>query len=175
MEGALTKKEAKEHLFKDAADHGFDLRHAVGALFTRALKDDPALNGKYKALKGLPKSQKLQDNFRKGWAEGHYTQCCKEKQHLQSWKKVDVLKGYYRVFEKMVMEFGHHKSKPALQCAVKYAAKCKLMGKPWVQWDSMPEVNSYLFIRREFTQEFTQCWSEWCSFSGHPDRLLNNL
>ena len=123
----------------------------------------------------MPKARRKQDNFRKEWAEGNYAECVKEKEKMQSWKKVDVLKGRYRVFEKLVMEFGHHTSVTALKSAVKYAAKCKLMGKPWVEWDSMPEANIYLFISREYIQEFIQSWSEWCKFKGHEDRLLNNL
>ena len=132
------------------------------------------MNSKYKALKKLPKGRRKQDAFRKVWAESHYAECVKEKEKMQSWKKVDVLKGIPLVFEKLVMEFGHHKSIHAMKMACRYAAKCKLMGKPWVEWEHMCEANTYLFIRREHTQEFTESWSEWCKFKGHPDRLLNN-
>ena len=132
------------------------------------------MNSRYKALKKLPKGRRKQDAFRKVWAESNYAECVKEKEHMQSWKRIDVLKGIPLVFEKLVMEFGHHKSIHAMQMACRYAAKCKLMGKPWVEWEHMCEANTYLFIRREHTQEFTESWSEWCKFQGHPERFSNN-
>ena len=173
VEAGLSKKQQKERMFQDAMTNGVDLRKAVGAAFVRACKDDPEMNAKYIALKALPKSRRKQDAFRKVWAEGEYKECVREKEKMQSWKKVDVLKGKPLVFEKLIMEFGHHTSVRALRSASNYAGKCKLMGKPWVEWESMAEANTYLFVTREFTQEFTECWSEWCKFKGHADRLFN--
>ena len=126
IEAALTKKQRKEEMYLEAQTHGFDMRHAIGGKFVRALKEDQGLAQRYQEFKGFPKVQQKQAEFRRAWAGEQYRLCVKEKEKLESWKKVDILKGNYCTFEILVTKFGYRLSELAIVTALNYAAKCKI-------------------------------------------------
>ena len=164
-----TKRQAKESLYELAAKNGFDMRGAVGNHWSRGLKDDPELAERYNAMKGQKNMQKKQREFREGWAKEKYTAIMKSSDHVQSWKKVDTMHGEFFTFELLITKYGNNRSSFAIDCATKYASKCRLMGSPWMDWDEMAECNAYLYMKRQFTQSFSECWNTYMSFTGHKD------
>ena len=94
-----------------------------------------------------------------------------DKEKTEKWKNIDAMKGTYCTFEILITKFGHHSFELARKATAKWAAKCKLMGSPWVEWDGMGEKNDYLHFAREFRQGFTECWTSFMKFKGHQEHF----
>ena len=154
-------------MFRIAKEHGFDMRSAVGGRWQRAKNDDETIKNAYVALKAM--GRPAQEKFRKEWAAQEFEKVQRKNEHCQSWKIVRSDDGEYVTFEKLIMKFGRHDSAVAIDAAMKYAAKCKLMSGNWIDYDVMAELCLYLHFTRKFRSVFSSSWSAYTSFTGHKD------
>jgi hypothetical protein len=52
----------------------------------------------------------------------------------------------------------HHVANVSSQAALRYVAKCKLMGGDWVKWNSMTEREEFLHLEQSRSDQFTRSW-----------------
>ena len=146
-----------ETALADAAQNGFDLRVGRAAqLWKQELSQAPEeWKLAYKACKG----HEGKAIFRKEWAARKLKEIQVARTHTNKFSRVDTKKGDYYNFGLLVETFGVHYDKDkAILLAVKHAQKALVLGRPWIQHDTMADITEYLKLKTQFKEEFEEAW-----------------
>lgn len=139
---------------------------ALGLKFSRSLTEEERRS--YKQCK----NDKLRAEFRRSWAERTLEGLEVCKQHTNEWKRVDSSRGTYETLASIAMKFGYMCNPgAALASAQVYCGKCHQMGGQWEKWDAMSEQVLFLFMKTEYSEQFTRAWSQ---FEVYRDRFLDS-
>ena len=100
------------------------------------MKHDAAVKQQY-ATAGTPEAREA---CRLEWAKRQLENIRVGKQHVKSWRNVDLTKGELMNFGRVVEQYGvRFDSKAAVRCAYNYCNKAAKMGGGWSAFDEMAE------------------------------------
>ncbi len=81
------------------------------------------------------------------------------KQHVKSWRNVDLTRGELMNFGRVVEQYGmHFDSKAAVRCAYSYCSRAAKIGGGWSAFDEMAECMLFMLYRREHHRENVESW-----------------
>ena len=142
---------------------GFEMRGAVGAMWSRALKECEELREDYKQV---GKNYDSQRTFRKRWAAKQAETLKHSREQSQSIYELDEQTGQYEPPMRIVVLEGGDKS--AHVAASHFCARALFLtrkgitfhGKPFVSWNEWTKRYEFLYIKKSFQTRFEQCWRE---------------
>ena len=89
------------------------------------------------------------------------------KKYEKAWQKIDVSKGRWVTFGGIVQQYGGWEWQEGVVGARSTAAKCHLLGPPWVKLDhDFSGLAFYLVLEQQFSEQFSECWSEFEAHSS---------
>ena len=113
---------------------------------------------KYQKLHGTKAKSAFRLEFAKEQMNKEHAQRGSKRQ--KEWRKFDVEKGTYMPLTKIFMEEGGQVDpKGALKATANYAARCGLLGGPWIMWNAMTQRKEYLYVTKGYKHEFGDTWS----------------
>lgn len=146
------------------AEEGVNIRSAAGQQFSR----DPN-GGKSAEYAGLTNAAK--QAFRKEWAKQMHTTVVKKSEKEKSWRTIDSNKGSYEPFAIIVQREGGGPS--GLEAARNYVSACVRMAGPWISRNPMTKRDEYLYLKRCFVEEFSECWRQYESRSSTEELAID--
>ena len=138
---------------------GFNTKGTMGNKFRDWLAANPSEAGKYKAFKRGEAQQ-----YRLDWTKKELSKVEEQRSHLQSWKRIDKTKGVYKSMGALIVDMGGWKCREALEGTATLAAKCNMMGPPWVIQHPQTNITEYLHLRFEWCEEFSEQWDIFRNF-----------
>ena len=145
-------QDLEEKLQAALKDDNVDVRSPLGQKFARQHSA-----GEAKLTYMERKSYAQKKAFRLEWARSQYAQLQEKKQYSRAYQRIDTTKGRYLPFARIVAEEGADAA--ALKAALKYCSKSARMGGRWVSFNAMTERWEYLYVSREFVQNFKESWT----------------
>jgi hypothetical protein len=145
--------EGHEKMILAAAQQGdgkFDIRGALGQLFSRSVGKSP----EYKQAKSHTDKAK----FRAEWAAAKWKTIEEDHMHTRTHTKIKKVKGTFVCFMKIVENEGGKDDPKAWLAAAKYGSKCLTMGPPWTAYNTMTERVDFMLIERSEEDVFQEAW-----------------
>ena len=84
----------------------------------------------------------------------------KSQQYKKSWSQIERHKGTMRTLGGLVQLYGGWEWEPAIQGALRAAARCRLLGGNWVKDDEWSGLAHYLVLEKEFEDTFENKWTQ---------------
>jgi hypothetical protein len=137
------------------ASQNLDPKSYLGQKFRDFLANDDSNKEIFKKLA----STKAKADFKVAWAATQLEHLRESKMTKKSHSKVDLTKGRYYNFSRVVVEFGGWQSSEAVNGATTACGKCLAMGTPWVMRHPQSGLATFLILEQGFDEMFESSWT----------------
>ena len=157
--GPDKRQQLQEDLKKALAANAFPARGFLGNRMRRELPPHQA--NIYKALQ----SDSDREAFRLKWAARKLKKLEVGQGYL--WRNIDRTRAEPMTLAAIALHYGYLADREsALRGALAYASKAARMGGSWVSRCPMSGLNEYMFVHREFIDDFTESWRMYEKIMG---------
>jgi hypothetical protein len=135
----------------------------MAARWARALKADSGLASEYKRCRSL----EAKDKFQARWAEKKYKNWLEASGMMESKEetKETAVQGQYVSIHRIAWLEGGSDVVVGMRAAMKYAARCTVLGRKWTRWCEFTESVKYLHITHTTSEKFQQSWKTWTKWT----------
>jgi hypothetical protein len=159
--GGLSTNDEKfaQHLRAAIANNGMDARSYLGNKFRTMAKETGQAKG----------TRDEQQQHKMDWMKKELRKVEDKKIHMREFKRIDVTKGTYMNFARLVKHFGGFQSSEAILGACTASTKCIGLGPPWVVQHPQSQLTEFLILEVSWSEEFTEAWQLFKNYTKEGD------
>ena len=118
--------------------------------------------------------KKEKAEYRQSWAKKQFSHMIQGKKYEEELTAEQVSSATMMTLGAVVVHLGGWSWEPAIRGAITLAAKCQLLGKPWVERDPFTGMVNYMVMSRKWQDVFKKRWStfeeQWSKQGEQPQQ-----